>query len=867
MKTFLMFLFLFGTKAVPIVYAASNPHPDYAIQTADLNTTLEWTGATNPVTGYNVYFSTNDFGTATTTTLAQAAFRGVQTGTDYVPGMLATNTRYYWRIDTVATNGAVTTGNRWHFTTVGKIPGTDSLINMLPNSPTNYLLRDWSAVSRQYINLVTNMNASGQYLPISKWEANINKLDYMVNLPWIPSFVGIGKGGDALNMMPTVIAAKLSGIELGTNWVNAMMHFQGCVTNRMTLSNNTYKESSTGFWYEVLPSLYFNQLAGLYDGALATNRIAYRWEPGSNTMENVMYESSYRWYECCRDYLRTTNPVASNSLDKIYYTVNFNTVTGERGFRTEVVTNNGVVTTNYTHDGVWECAAGLAWIQYTAFMKFTNTDFIAGTEWALNFLATAPKNPMHNGTMMGYGTLVMARMNAELGYNWDTDQMFRWTFGEGATNGAAGDDDDAGPARAGWGVLYSNYGPYEVSGLIGSEGARGGANRAYAKQGYHLAAAFAPLVRYDSRYARPVGKWLLHLASSSRNYYQTYVADQYRDSPFFNADTNGVVPFESLRGYQSQAYFQQYLTFMTNSPTANTNVLPRIISAVTNLPVMWASGRSGPVDGGLGLALYFGGDVGYLGAIVTNTTQDKIIQLDLLKTDFYRDAAYPTYLYYNPWTSAKTVQINVGTNLMDIYDTVIHNYVTNDVTGLQTISISADTARVLVLIPAGGSVTYSGRKRLVNDIVMDYYYPVKARLFSDGFESGSFVLSGWTTSNTLAEAKTEAKYTGSYGAKLYKTTWMQKMISTKGYQGVYVKYRRSTTGYDAGDNLYVEWSVDGTNWNNLETVQNASFSDGLKNIRCIGADDNSGFRIRFRSTATENGETAYIDDVEVVSSY
>ena len=41
MKVYLMFLFLFGARTVPTVDAASNPHPDYAVQTADLNATLE----------------------------------------------------------------------------------------------------------------------------------------------------------------------------------------------------------------------------------------------------------------------------------------------------------------------------------------------------------------------------------------------------------------------------------------------------------------------------------------------------------------------------------------------------------------------------------------------------------------------------------------------------------------------------------------------------------------------------------------------------------------------------------------------------------------------------------------------------------
>ena len=39
---------------------------------------------------------------------------------------------------------------------------------------------------------------------------------------------------------------------------------------------------------------------------------------------------------------------------------------------------------------------------------------------------------------------------------------------------------------------------------------------------------------------------------------------------------------------------------------------------------------------------------GVFGSIIKTTNVDKILQLDLLATDFYHDAAHSTYLYYNP---------------------------------------------------------------------------------------------------------------------------------------------------------------------------------------------------------------------------
>jgi hypothetical protein len=52
------------------------------------------------------------------------------------------------------------------------------------------------------------------------------------------------------------------------------------------------------------------------------------------------------------------------------------------------------------------------------------------------------------------------------------------------------------------------------------------------------------------------------------------------------------------------------------------------------------------------LALYGSSSIGYLGAMVEKTNVDRILKIDVLKTDFFNDAAYPTYLIYNSYATA-----------------------------------------------------------------------------------------------------------------------------------------------------------------------------------------------------------------------
>jgi hypothetical protein len=415
-------------------------------------------------------------------------------------------------------------------------------------------------------------------------------------------------------------------------------------------------------------------------------------EDDGASMEEVMYQTAAKWWEVL-DFLGGSE----NGFADFTGVVGFNTVTMEIDDR------------DGTHPGVLESAAGLAWIHYMAYRKFGDERFLTGAQWAMNYLEQVERNPMHNGMQMGYGALAMARMNAELGFNYDVDQMFRWIFGEGN------------PLRDGWGVLSGSYGEFEVSGLIGTEGARGGGDRAYAKQGFNLVGSLVPMVRYDSRYARAVGKWVLHLASSSRHYYQTFLNAENLDSPFWSGDPDGVIPFESLRGYHPKSYFEEYLGFLDQNPDSNPAVREQVVAAINNPPALWASGRSGAVNGGIGLCTYFAGDVGYLGAIVETTNREQILQLNLLATDFFRDDAYPTFLYYNPWNTDESVRIDTGPGRISVYDTVAREFILENVSGVVDVMIPATRARVLVHVPADGLHTFAGRKFQVDGIMVDYY--------------------------------------------------------------------------------------------------------------------------------------------------
>jgi hypothetical protein len=94
--------------------------------------------------------------------------------------------------------------------------------------------------------------------------------------------------------------------------------------------------------------------------------------------------------------------------------------------------------------------------------------------------------------------------------------------------------------------------------------------------------------------------------------------------------------------------------------------------------------------------------------------------LDLLKTDYFHGRAYPTYLYYNPYGSAKTVRIELGDEARDVYDAVSDQFFQQNVHGRARITIPPDTARIVVLTPVGGKIMHEGRRTVIDNVIVRY---------------------------------------------------------------------------------------------------------------------------------------------------
>jgi hypothetical protein len=150
-----------------------------------------------------------------------------------------------------------------------------------------------------------------------------------------------------------------------------------------------------------------------------------------------------------------------------------------------------------------------------------------------DFLQQLTKNPSYE-LQLPYGTYIAARINAELGTEYDIQKFTTWSFDRGHLRG--------------WGTIVGKWGGMDVSGLVG-EANDNGNDYAFQLNGVQQAAALVPMVRYDKRFANAIGKWMLNLANATRLFYPGFLPAHLQDGTAWS-DTNDperIIGYEALR--------------------------------------------------------------------------------------------------------------------------------------------------------------------------------------------------------------------------------------------------------------------------------------------------------------------------------
>jgi hypothetical protein len=549
-------------------------------------------------------------------------------------------------------------------------------LETMPNIPSPFRIRDWTRVATELDGYLFDLNAKGPYLPliwIDRSRVNFNAdtfgLDIGVGHPLCGPQPGKADYHVAFCDMPAVIGASLVGIDKsrqgGHDWVNMEKAFFGrangsdvfLVTNHQDHARKKDSGSEFGdFWVNTLPSMFCAQLVHLY--------------PHESQLVALMRR--------CAERFREAVPVLAGSPQGFHHQ-SFDFV--------RMRPYDGPKSQRWVEP---ESSAAFAWLAYMAYVKFGDPKYFDATIASMDALNAETLNPLYE-TMLPYGAYLAARLNAEQGRDYDTAKLLAWCFSGGRI--------------ASDGVSSVRAGEYDMSGLWTMHG------RAYLFESFQLASNLVPLVRYDPRFARAVGKWLLNAANSARLFYPGEIPDSYQAIPQLKSISRNLIAYEVVLRKNTQ-----YLLPWEKPIFAEEPVKPFFATRDR-----WEQGQNyPPFPPVTHFSIYSSTSVGVFGGIISRTNDDKILSLDCLKTDYFHAPAYPTHLYFNPHRQERDVIVETGDHPSDLYDTVSKRLVAVGVRGHAQVRLAGDSAAVLVRIPAGTPLKLFNGKLHANDRVIDY---------------------------------------------------------------------------------------------------------------------------------------------------
>lgn len=337
-----------------------------------------------------------------------------------------------------------------------------------------------------------------------------------------------------------------------------------------------------------------------------------------------------------------------------------------------------------------DAAAGHAYVLYSAYKRFKDPKYLKGAISALDALAAQPRNPSYE-VLMPFGAYVAARINAEEQKDYSVQKLLEWSF------------DGTAICREGWGFLKGTWNGFDISGIVGSTVDHGGYG--FLMNTYDAAWPLVPLVRYDPSYASAIGKWILHAANAAKLFYPEYMPIEHQTIPHRAELTKGVIGYE---GIVKTSTFEEYASIQ--APVAQGDG-PK-----------WVPGKNPDVSQ---FSVYGSAHVGIFGSIIQNSNVEGVLQINLLSTDFFKEQAYPTYLYYNPFNEEKkvTIQLDNTNESVDIYEVITDTFIAKGVHQSELLRLKAGQSAVLVLVPANSTITKKGKHTLANGVIINYQTP------------------------------------------------------------------------------------------------------------------------------------------------
>lgn len=537
-------------------------------------------------------------------------------------------------------------------------------VEQMPDLPQPLKIIDWKKKAVQFDSLVFNYSNTTPFGPLIWLDSAKRNFDQVTF--GLYTVIGDVRQGpeknngefhEALTAFQSLISAGLMGIDKtsqdGYNYVKMSQNYFNRATGWNILMNNTNPEVAMAgggygrdWWYDVYPNVLYYGVAAIF--------------PDVENTEMIQRSVADKFYKA--------DSVLNGNYDYSYF--DYAQMKGM---------NNNVPQQQ-------DAAGGHAWVLYSAYKKFGDKRYLEGAKSATEALLNQKESRFYE-ILLPFGAYTAARLNAEEGTNYDVTKLLNWSF----------DGCQAKDGRYGWGVIAERWGDMDVHGLQGSITDGGGYG--FFMNSVAMAWPLVPMVKYEPKYARTVGKFMLNAVNASRLFYPDQVDDAHQFLPEKKDIVGGIIGYEGVRKIDDY-----------NKPE-----LKGVSPVSTGDGPKWVAGQ--PEESMF--SLYSTSIAGIFGAIVTPTNVEGILQLDCNITDFYADNKYPEYLYYNPYNEEKTVNF-ITDSPVDLYNILTRSYIAKSQSGTAGITIPSNGAVLMVVLPAGSKVTAEGSSLKVNDTIISY---------------------------------------------------------------------------------------------------------------------------------------------------
>ena len=510
----------------------------------------------------------------------------------------------------------------------------------MPAAPRDLAIPDWREIAAGFDRVVFDYDRTGKHFPVI-WK-DLTDRNYPQETFGLPSYFGDtrqAKGRqEGFVVIGSVLGSELAGLdkrlENGRDFVAMTLNHHNKENGRNVVLNGVDTENSS-FWYDLYPAILFFGLADRY--------------PEDEQLTEVVRQQADQVVR------------AVEVLDGNYQVTAFDFLTYEPVINGRWIEPDG--------------SAGLAWLAYAGYQRFGDRRYLEATRRAYQAFEVETGNPTYE-VLGPFGALVAARLAAEHGDDVDIHKILSWAFEPDSS------------ARKGWGMIFGEWGGYPVDGLYGS--AADGGGFAFAMNTFNHAIPLVPLPRYDPRYAREIGRWMLHAANNAWIFYPGALPAGLQTGHELIDSTEGFIPYEAVRR-----------DWGGTSPKAMGDPLVH----------GWA-----PTD----LGIYSGMLAGVFAAVVGRTSDPAILEIDTLVTDFFRKEAYPTFLYYNPFPEDRRFSIDVGSEPMNLYDSVSKRILARGARGETELQLPPGGAAVIARVPVEHVLERQGKRLVANGFVVDY---------------------------------------------------------------------------------------------------------------------------------------------------